>query len=219
MSINEDLYKTETCKNWSITGSCTYGTNCKFAHGPGELVPRQHDIKYKTRLCNAKERGLVCPYGIRCKYAHNLQELHDPQELHEPETPRSRTPHAKDQPHPKSLSYPKDQPKSPSYPKDPFYPRGLPHPQEQHRMPRFVHSHPPMMYHMEPPNFESAHPQMFYPEPYHVVRPPFEPRRYVAPRSKFHQMAMPRTDLVMIESPTGVNDRYSYVVKWKSPFS
>lgn len=69
-----DTYKTVMCQAWLESMSCTFGENCKFAHGEKELRPstvriRNHQ-KYKTKLCEKYTLGGICPYGIRCLFIH-----------------------------------------------------------------------------------------------------------------------------------------------------
>ena len=39
-SMNDPKYKTELCKKFSDTGTCPYGSKCRFAHGKGELISK-----------------------------------------------------------------------------------------------------------------------------------------------------------------------------------
>lgn len=34
--------KTEMCRNWELTGRCQFRNTCSFAHGPHELVKKNH---------------------------------------------------------------------------------------------------------------------------------------------------------------------------------
>merc|ERR1719397_1290481 len=64
------LFKTEMCRGWMESGSCSYGNSCCFAHGRHELriKPKRH-WKYKTKLCTKFLSG-YCPYGSRCCFVH-----------------------------------------------------------------------------------------------------------------------------------------------------
>lgn len=75
----QDAFKTALCDTFRRNGSCTYGTECRFAHNQEELrVPtqprgRMHP-KYKTVLCENFERDGECKYGSRCMYIHRRRE-------------------------------------------------------------------------------------------------------------------------------------------------
>mmetsp|Transcript_5585 Transcript_5585/g.16652 ORF Transcript_5585/g.16652 Transcript_5585/m.16652 type:complete len:364 (+) Transcript_5585:211-1302(+) len=70
----QDLYKTELCNSFTETGSCPYGANCQFAHGPDELRAVARHPKYKTKACrNYAEKG-SCPYGSRCRFIHGDED-------------------------------------------------------------------------------------------------------------------------------------------------
>jgi hypothetical protein len=59
--------KTELCKSWMKTQTCTYGDACAFAHGESELQKKKHvPSRYKTKLCQQYHETGDCPYGERC---------------------------------------------------------------------------------------------------------------------------------------------------------
>ena len=62
-------YKTELCKNFSLTGQCKFGKGCAFAHCKTELRTRQTP-HYKARSCVYFNVQGLCPYGPRCQYFH-----------------------------------------------------------------------------------------------------------------------------------------------------
>ena len=65
-------YKTELCKNWELTGTCSFEDSCSFAHGAHELNSKPHVPKnYKTKLCKRFHEELYCPYGPRCQFKHS----------------------------------------------------------------------------------------------------------------------------------------------------
>eukprot|EP00484_Ammonia_sp_Unknown_P020151 CAMPEP_0197035630 /NCGR_PEP_ID=MMETSP1384-20130603/13369_1 /TAXON_ID=29189 /ORGANISM="Ammonia sp." /LENGTH=445 /DNA_ID=CAMNT_0042465715 /DNA_START=133 /DNA_END=1470 /DNA_ORIENTATION=+ len=74
------LYKTELCTNWMLTGSCTYGNKCHFAHGVEDLKPRMRVENYKTQPCcdPAREGCRRCMYGRRCNYCHPGEAIRRP---------------------------------------------------------------------------------------------------------------------------------------------
>lgn len=41
--INSHNYKYSKCRNWETTGSCKYGSDCVFAHGPTELISKSEN--------------------------------------------------------------------------------------------------------------------------------------------------------------------------------
>lgn len=68
-----DSYKTVMCKGWLEMGGCSFGENCRFAHGEEELRPTKIPVdnpKYKTKLCDKYTKTGVCPYGDRCLFIH-----------------------------------------------------------------------------------------------------------------------------------------------------
>ncbi|XXQ30529.1 C3H1-type domain-containing protein [Plasmodiophora brassicae] len=87
------LFKTNFCREFSMTGSCPFQDKCHFAHGERELrplpagavlAPATHrpsavgalgDHVYKTELCTVFAREGSCRYGMRCHFAHGFQEL------------------------------------------------------------------------------------------------------------------------------------------------
>lgn len=66
-------YKTELCRNWELTASCTYGDRCQYAHGAHELRPLFRNVRYKTEPCRNFERDNFCTYG-----AHRSPVLSSP---------------------------------------------------------------------------------------------------------------------------------------------
>ena len=71
---NDEKFKTEICKNFSISGICKWGDKCSFAHGKHELRSRiiLNDC-YKTKICNHYHKAGFCPYSSRCQYFHFSQ--------------------------------------------------------------------------------------------------------------------------------------------------
>ena len=71
---NDEKFKTEICKNFSLTGLCKWGDKCSFAHGKQELRSRiiRNDC-YKTKICNHYHKAGFCPYSSRCQYFHFSQ--------------------------------------------------------------------------------------------------------------------------------------------------
>ena len=64
-------YKTEICRNFSLTGRCNWGDKCFFAHGKEELKTNMFLGKqYKTKVCKKFHGGKVCLYSSRCQYYH-----------------------------------------------------------------------------------------------------------------------------------------------------
>lgn len=74
------LFKTEVCSNWKLTGSCTYGNKCHFAHGMEDLKSRMRVENYKTQPCcdPAREGARKCLYGRRCNYCHPGEAIRRP---------------------------------------------------------------------------------------------------------------------------------------------
>lgn len=71
---NPSTYRTEMCGRWR-RGHCSYGSDCQFAHGEQELLPRARSAKYKTVICQNFSNGLKCPYGARCNFIHQQPAL------------------------------------------------------------------------------------------------------------------------------------------------
>ena len=63
-----------------LTGSCTYGGKCHFAHGVEDLKPRMRVENYKTQPCcdPAREGCRRCMYGRRCNYCHPGEAIRRP---------------------------------------------------------------------------------------------------------------------------------------------
>ncbi|KAK7289785.1 hypothetical protein RIF29_03729 [Crotalaria pallida] len=71
---NQGMSKTELCKQWQETGTCSYEDHCQFAHGIEELRPVIRHPRYKTEVCRMVLAGNACPYGHRCHFRHALTE-------------------------------------------------------------------------------------------------------------------------------------------------
>uniref|UniRef100_A0A914M4H6 C3H1-type domain-containing protein n=1 Tax=Meloidogyne incognita TaxID=6306 RepID=A0A914M4H6_MELIC len=69
-----ESYKTVMCQNWLERAQCSFGKNCRFAHGFDDLrtptLPLPINEKYKTRLCEKYTSRGICPYGSRCLFIH-----------------------------------------------------------------------------------------------------------------------------------------------------
>lgn len=69
-----DTYKTVMCQAWLEASQCSFGENCRFAHGEHELrpvvMPTRQNRKYKTKLCDKYTNTGLCPYGNRCLFIH-----------------------------------------------------------------------------------------------------------------------------------------------------
>jgi len=69
-----EAYKTVMCQAWLESMKCTFGENCKFAHGEQDLrpakIPIRHHPKYKTKACEKYTKSGICPYGSRCLFIH-----------------------------------------------------------------------------------------------------------------------------------------------------
>lgn len=63
---------TQLCK-FFVSGKCTRGTDCNFAHGQ-ESLKQQPDL-YKTQLCKSFDKSGECMMGDECMYAHGRGEL------------------------------------------------------------------------------------------------------------------------------------------------
>ena len=64
------LYNIPTCSQ--------YGSDCLFAHGPGELrecTVSESKQEYKTVLCKHWEDDGKCQWGEQCKWAHGKEDL------------------------------------------------------------------------------------------------------------------------------------------------
>ena len=69
-------YKTEMCRQWSRTKTCSYGQKCQFAHGSQEIIPKSaQNPMYKSKKCNTFHSKHLCPYGLRCKFIHENRSL------------------------------------------------------------------------------------------------------------------------------------------------
>ena len=67
---NNQLYKTEICRQWEEKGTCRYGNKCQFAHGEHELRESYKHPKYRTTECRSFHSTGSCPYGKRCRFLH-----------------------------------------------------------------------------------------------------------------------------------------------------
>ena len=66
-----DKFKTEICKNFVLTGQCSFGDSCCFAHGRSELrVKNELNEQFKTKICKKFHQQGFCPYSSRCQYFH-----------------------------------------------------------------------------------------------------------------------------------------------------
>lgn len=72
---NIDLYKTEMCNSWIVSGSCRYKDKCRFAHGEHELREKLIHEKFKTKMCESILNKVPCKYRQRCRFAHGEHEL------------------------------------------------------------------------------------------------------------------------------------------------
>jgi len=79
----QNLYKTESCQSWIVTGTCRYGVKCQYAHGKDELRTVLRHPKYKTEVCKTFSTTGQCAYGKRCRFVHQLNELRTDQEAAE----------------------------------------------------------------------------------------------------------------------------------------
>ena len=76
-----DNAKTVMCKNWTESGSCSYGDKCSFAHSEEQIrSSREQRIialnpLYKTTLCKQFTEGEYCELGDNCHFAHGQDEL------------------------------------------------------------------------------------------------------------------------------------------------
>jgi len=64
---NKLLRKTELCTYWMRSSTCTFKSNCHFAHGADELISRARQGNFKTQPCLEFTK---CLYGSRCNYCH-----------------------------------------------------------------------------------------------------------------------------------------------------
>ena len=73
--------KTVMCKNWTETGTCSYGDKCTFAHSEEQIrSSREQKIisqnpLYKTQLCKMFSEEDFCELGDNCHFAHGSDEL------------------------------------------------------------------------------------------------------------------------------------------------
>lgn len=68
--MEEDLYKTELCRNWCNNVPCPHAKYCAFAHGFQELRPVVRSEKYRTKICKNWKIAGYCPYEHRCQFIH-----------------------------------------------------------------------------------------------------------------------------------------------------
>ncbi|CAB3401818.1 unnamed protein product [Caenorhabditis bovis] len=75
----DEAYKTALCDAYRKTKQCSYGENCRFAHGIEELRlahPRGRiHPKYKTVLCENFSKNGICKYGERCQFIHSSRVM------------------------------------------------------------------------------------------------------------------------------------------------
>uniref|UniRef100_A0AC35U7U5 C3H1-type domain-containing protein n=1 Tax=Rhabditophanes sp. KR3021 TaxID=114890 RepID=A0AC35U7U5_9BILA len=73
-AVKSESYKTVMCQAWLENKNCSFGENCRFAHGETELRPikanQRYNNKYRTKLCDRYTNGGICPYGDRCLFIH-----------------------------------------------------------------------------------------------------------------------------------------------------
>ncbi|UMM30241.1 hypothetical protein L5515_012205 [Caenorhabditis briggsae] len=73
----DDAFKTALCDSYKRSQTCSYGEQCRFAHGVHELRlpqnPRgRNHPKYKTVLCDKFSTTGNCKYGTRCQFIHKI---------------------------------------------------------------------------------------------------------------------------------------------------
>ncbi|UMM31919.1 hypothetical protein L5515_005926 [Caenorhabditis briggsae] len=73
----DDAFKTALCDSYKRSATCSYGEQCRFAHGVHELRLPQHPRgrnhpKYKTVLCDKFSTTGNCKYGTRCQFIHKI---------------------------------------------------------------------------------------------------------------------------------------------------
>ncbi|KAF1859715.1 hypothetical protein Lal_00010299 [Lupinus albus] len=61
----DDFYKTQLCRKFR-EGFCTFGSECRYAHGIAELKPRQQ----QQQLCRMFLHNKQCSYGHSCRFIH-----------------------------------------------------------------------------------------------------------------------------------------------------
>ncbi|CAL0332362.1 unnamed protein product [Lupinus luteus] len=59
--------KTQLCRKFR-DGFCTYGSQCKYAHGIADLKPRQQ--QQQNQLCRMFLYNKQCSYGHNCRFIH-----------------------------------------------------------------------------------------------------------------------------------------------------
>ena len=62
--------KTEMCTRVEVSGYCSFGDKCNFAHDKSELQPMIKSYLYKTKKCASFYGEGWCKYGSRCQYIH-----------------------------------------------------------------------------------------------------------------------------------------------------
>lgn len=65
----EQTYKTSLCDNFSLYGSCPYGSKCQYAHGVVERRERPN-TKNRVVMCKNFLKTGRCPYGSKCAFVH-----------------------------------------------------------------------------------------------------------------------------------------------------
>lgn len=78
-------YKSTLCKNFSESGSCSFGPKCTFAHGQAEIRSNANSnimvqgpdgkIKFKTVMCTVFMEKGFCTRGDFCGFAHSAKQL------------------------------------------------------------------------------------------------------------------------------------------------
>uniref|UniRef100_A0A1I7T137 C3H1-type domain-containing protein n=1 Tax=Caenorhabditis tropicalis TaxID=1561998 RepID=A0A1I7T137_9PELO len=73
----DDAFRTALCDSFKRSQTCSYGDQCRFAHGVHQLRLPQHPRgrnhpKYKTVLCDKFSTTGNCKYGTRCQFIHKL---------------------------------------------------------------------------------------------------------------------------------------------------
>jgi len=63
-------YKRALCKYFQLTGTCSAGATCTYAHGVEELTQG-----YKRNLCRFYLETGTCAKGSECTFAHGMEEL------------------------------------------------------------------------------------------------------------------------------------------------
>lgn len=78
-SLQKRISKTKVCIH-NLSGRCTRGSKCSFAHSMQEL--KDPPDLYKTRLCIAWTTTGTCPKGDSCRFAHGDTQLRSTPEFY-----------------------------------------------------------------------------------------------------------------------------------------